>query len=56
VHRWAREHGYNLTTRSEFDGRHPDRPKTGLYVRFERDRRVERQLALGNAELASLDQ
>jgi len=34
--RWARQHGYTLTTRSEFDEHHPQRPKVGLYVRFER--------------------
>jgi hypothetical protein len=34
--RWAREHGYRLTTRSEFDDRREGRPKVGLYVRFER--------------------
>jgi hypothetical protein len=34
--RWAREHGYRLTTRSEFDDRSEDRPKVGVYVRFER--------------------
>jgi hypothetical protein len=34
--RWAREHGYSLTTRSEFDERQEGRPKAGLYVRFER--------------------
>jgi hypothetical protein len=33
--RWAREHGYRLTTRSEFDERQEGRPKVGLYVRFE---------------------
>ena len=34
--RWAREHGYRLTTRSEFDERQESRPKVGVYVRFER--------------------
>src|SRR5215217_7958743 len=34
--RWAREHGYRLTTRSEFDEQQEGRPKAGLYVRFER--------------------
>jgi hypothetical protein len=34
--RWAREHGYRLTTRSEFDDRQEGRPKVGVYVRFER--------------------
>ena len=34
--RWAREHGYRLTTRSEFDERQEGRPKVGVYVRFER--------------------
>jgi hypothetical protein len=34
--RWAREHGYRLTTRSEFDDRRENRPKVGVYVRFER--------------------
>jgi len=33
--RWAREHGYELTTRSEFDEGTPERPKVGLYVRFQ---------------------
>jgi hypothetical protein len=37
--RWAREHGYRLTTRSEFDDRSEDRPKVGVYVRFESRRR-----------------
>ena len=34
--RWAREHGYRLTTRSEFDDQQQGRPKVGVYVRFER--------------------
>jgi hypothetical protein len=34
--RWAREHGYRLTTRSEFDEREEGRPKIGVYVRFDR--------------------
>jgi hypothetical protein len=34
--RWAHEHGYRLTTRSEFDERQEGRPKVVLYVRFER--------------------
>jgi hypothetical protein len=34
--RWAREYGYRLTTRSEFDELQEGRPKVGLYVRFER--------------------
>jgi hypothetical protein len=34
--RWAREHGFRLTTRSEFDERQKGRPKVGVYVRFER--------------------
>jgi len=33
--RWARTHGYRLTTRSEFDDQHAERPKVGLYVRFD---------------------
>jgi hypothetical protein len=28
--RWARERGYTLTTRSEFDGQPEGRPKVGL--------------------------
>ena len=28
--RWARAHGYRLTTRSEFDDRSEDRPKVGV--------------------------
>jgi hypothetical protein len=28
--RWVREHGYTLTTRSEFDERQEGRPKVGL--------------------------
>jgi hypothetical protein len=31
--RWAREHGYKLTTRCEFDERQEGRSKVGLYVR-----------------------
>jgi hypothetical protein len=34
--RWAREHGYRLTTRSKFDDHQDGRPKVGAYVRFER--------------------
>jgi hypothetical protein len=34
--RRAREHGYRLTTRSEFDDQQEGRPKVGVYVRFER--------------------
>jgi hypothetical protein len=36
--RWAREHGYTLTTRSEFDERQEGRPKVGAVrsVRGER--------------------
>jgi hypothetical protein len=34
--RWAREHGYRLTTRSEFDEQQDGRPRVGVYVRFER--------------------
>jgi uncharacterized protein with GYD domain len=34
--RWARVHGYRLTTRSEFDERKRGRPQVGLYVQFER--------------------
>lgn len=34
--RWARAHGYRVTTRSEFDEQPPERPKVGLYVRFDR--------------------
>lgn len=33
--RWARTRGYRLTTRSEFDEQHAERPKVGLYVRFD---------------------
>ncbi len=36
--RWAREHGYELTTRSEFDEEAPERPKVGLYVCFQPSR------------------
>jgi hypothetical protein len=43
--RWAREHGYRLTTRSEFDDRREDRPKVGVYVRFERKGARRRQRA-----------
>ncbi len=32
---WAREHGYQLQTRSQFDEDHPERPRVGIYVRFE---------------------
>jgi hypothetical protein len=34
--RWARLHGYRLTTRSEFDERQQGRPKVGLYLQFEK--------------------
>ena len=34
--RWARQHGYTITTRSKFDEENPERPKIGLYVHFER--------------------
>ena len=34
--RWARQHGYDVQTRSEFDEQRPERPKVGLYVRFRR--------------------
>jgi hypothetical protein len=34
--RWARGHDYTVSTRSEFAEDHPERPKIGLYVRFER--------------------
>jgi hypothetical protein len=35
--RWAREHGYKLTTRSQFDERQEGRPKSGVRpVREER--------------------
>jgi hypothetical protein len=43
--RWAREHGYRFTTRSEFDDRREDRPKVGVYVRFERKGARRRQRA-----------
>jgi hypothetical protein len=33
--RWARLHGYRLTTRSEFDERQQSRPKVGPYVQIE---------------------
>ncbi len=33
--RWARQHGYAVTTRSQFDEESEERPKVGLYVRFE---------------------
>ncbi len=36
--RWARKHGYRLTTRSAFDEDQRGRPKVALYVRFERQR------------------
>ena len=45
--RWAREHGYKLTTRSEFDERQEGRPKVGLYVRFERKGARRRRRAAG---------
>ena len=45
--RWARVHGYRLTTRSEFDERHEGRPKVGLYVRFERTGARRRRRAGG---------
>lgn len=34
--RWARKHGYELATRSEFDEAGAERPKVGLYVRFQK--------------------
>lgn len=37
---WARENDYRLTTRSEFDEEHPNRPRVGLYVRFTRQQRL----------------
>jgi len=40
--RWAREHGYRLTTRSEFDEHGTDGRKVGLYVRFEQRKRGRR--------------
>ena len=45
--RWAREYGYRLTSRSEFDERQEGRPKVGLYVRFERKGARRRRLAAG---------
>jgi hypothetical protein len=45
--RWAREHGYTLTTRSGFDDRQEDRPKVGLYMRFERKEARPRRRAPG---------
>lgn len=33
--RWAQRHGYAVTTRSLFDEDADERPKVGLYVRFE---------------------
>ncbi|MDQ6806150.1 MAG: hypothetical protein M3065_14595 [Actinomycetota bacterium] len=39
--RWAREHGYELTTRSEFDEDASERPKVGLYVRFQPSRSTQ---------------
>jgi hypothetical protein len=45
--RWAREHGYTLTTRSEFDERHEGRPKVGPYVRFEGKGARRRRRAAG---------
>jgi hypothetical protein len=45
--RWAREHGYRLSTRSEFDERQEGRPKLGLYVRFERKGARRRRRAAG---------
>jgi hypothetical protein len=44
-----------LTSRSEADERPPDRPKTGLTCASNEIADVERQLALGNAELTSID-
>src|ERR671922_340434 len=44
--RWAGEHGYTLTTRSEFDERQEGRPKVGLYVRFEKKDARRRRRAL----------
>jgi hypothetical protein len=43
--RWAREHGYRLTTRSEFDERQEGRPKVGLYVRFDKEGASRRRRA-----------
>jgi hypothetical protein len=45
--RWAREHGYTLTTRSEFDERQEGRPKVGPYVRFEGKGARRRRRAAG---------
>jgi hypothetical protein len=45
--RWAREHGYTLTTRSEFDERQKGRPKVGLYVRFDRKGDLRRRRTAG---------
>jgi hypothetical protein len=45
--RWAREHGYKLTTRSEFDERQEGRSKVGLYVRFDRERGRRQRRATG---------
>jgi hypothetical protein len=45
--RWARVHGYRLTTRSEFDERQQGRPKVGLYVQFERKGARRRRQAAG---------
>jgi hypothetical protein len=45
--RWAREHGYKLTTRSEFDDRQKGRPKVGVYIRFERKSARRRRRAGG---------
>jgi hypothetical protein len=45
--RWAREHGFTLTIRSEFDERQEGRPKVGLYVRFEGKGARRRRRAAG---------
>ena len=45
--RWAREHGYRLTTRSEFDERRKGRPTVRLYVRFGREGGRRRRRAAG---------
>jgi hypothetical protein len=45
--RWAREHGYTLATRSEFDERRKGRPKVALYVRFDRKGARRRRRAAG---------
>jgi hypothetical protein len=45
--RWARVHGYRLTTRSEFDERQQGRPKVGLYVQFDRKGARRRRRAAG---------